>query len=244
LLKSEGIRTFRALTGAPTRENEVREIALREYPHPIYFRPGTTDTGVIIQNLIRKEYGHLPSELSAEFIVDAGGNIGDSAVFFLNRFRDCRVVVLEPSPRFLEIANRNLANYPNATLVAKGLWSEPARLTLSDNATGSSLLHGHPAVEVECVDVAWVLDKFHVSHIDILKMDIEGAELDVIVRNSESWLTRTRVIIVELHGPEIESKCVGFLERRGFRLNRYRSLFYFYNDAFNPKADHSAKSQR
>jgi FkbM family methyltransferase len=38
-----------------------------------------------------------------------------------------------------------------------------------------------------------------IEYIDLLKMDIEGGEKDVFKTNYESWLSRTRVIIIEIH---------------------------------------------
>jgi hypothetical protein len=111
-ISSQGKDFYRALTAKRTEVGELRAVALRNYEHPFHFRPDTSDAHLVIQTLVRQEYGNLPRGLKAGFIIDAGANIGDSAVYFLNRFRGCRLVALEPHPVFSSIAKRNLACYP------------------------------------------------------------------------------------------------------------------------------------
>src|SRR6266404_7744998 len=65
--------------------------------HPVYLRIGTTDLTVYRQVFIERQYEHsLP--ISPKVIVDAGANIGLSAVFFANKYPDSLVFAVEPSP--------------------------------------------------------------------------------------------------------------------------------------------------
>lgn len=51
--------------------------------------------------------------------------------------------------------------------------------------------------------------------VDYIKMDIEGAERDVLRLNTE-WATRVRCIKVELHGGYTKAQCIGDLSALGF----------------------------
>lgn len=229
---AEGLGTYRQLKSRTAGSDGLTAIHLKEYSQPVYIRPGTTDSDVVIQNLIRKEYGQLPQNMTASFIIDAGANVGDTSLYFAHRFRNCRIIALEPHPVFYGIAAKNLSPYPNVTLLKKGLWDCEATLTLSDDATGSSVCDGKAAAtEIQTTDVSTVLQQYRADHIDILKMDIEGAERNVILNNSDSWLQRTSVIIVELHGSQIREQCTAYLKRKGFTSSRYRSLHYFTNQS-------------
>ena len=42
----------------------------------------------------------------------------------------------------------------------------------------------------------------NIDTIDIFKIDIEGAEKELFSKNEEFWITRTKWIIIELHGKE------------------------------------------
>jgi len=236
---AEGVGTYRQLTRRKRVSEELTAIRLKEYSHPVYVRPGTSDADVVIQNLIRKEYGRLPRNMTASFIIDAGANVGDTSLYFLHRFRNCRIIALEPHPVFFSIAARNLNPYANATLLRKGLWDCETTLRFSEDSTGSSVCSEKPAAtHIETTDVSTILQQYGADHIDILKMDIEGAERNVILNNSDSWLRRTSIIIVELHGSQITNECTSFLNKKGFTSSRYRSLHYFINEALrNPAWD-------
>lgn len=234
---AEGIGTYRRLMSRRGESGELTAITLREYSQPVYVRPGTSDAGVVIQNLIRKEYGQLPRNMKASFIIDAGANIGDTSVYFVHRFRNCRIIALEPHPVFFRIATKNLDPYPTVTVLRKGLWHCQANLELSDDETGSSVCDGKPATAtIETIDVSTILQQYGADRIDILKMDIEGAERNVILNNSDSWLQRTSMIIVELHGSQIRKECTSYLEGKGFTSWRYRSLHYFINKGLRDPA--------
>ncbi len=84
-------------------------------------------------------------------------------------------------------------------------------------------------VSIECVDIGTLLRNYGVNQIDILKLDIEGAEQQVLLVNYEEWLHSTKLIIVELHSAKIKETCTEFLEKNGFAGYEYRSLHYFIN---------------
>jgi hypothetical protein len=44
-----------------------------------------------------------------------------------------------------------------------------------------------------------LLDQAGFHHVDILKIDIEGAELEVFSNGAEEWLSRVNLIIIETH---------------------------------------------
>lgn len=228
---AQGMGVYRTFTSKPAKIDEVRSVKLKNYEHPFFFRPGTSDVHLSVQTLVRQEYSRLPEDMKVKFIIDAGANIGDTAIYFLNRFKGCRLISLEPHPVFSSIARMNLAPYPNATLIQKGLWSHETRLGLSDQATGSSVCDNGASFDIECVDIQSILKTYNSREIDILKLDIEGAELEVILHNSESWLPLTKVIVAELHSPAIEAECMTYLKQRGFVCSRYRSLHCFANEA-------------
>src|ERR1700691_3403992 len=156
---AQGVGVYRTLMSKRTAEGELRAVHLKNYPHPIYFRPETHDSAVIIQTLVREEPGRrLPRDLNAQFIIDAGANIGDTAVYYVNRYWNCELVALEPHPEISKVALRNLAPYPNAKLVRKGLWSHPTTLGFTDQSIGSSITaEGNAPFVIECVDIPTIL---------------------------------------------------------------------------------------
>jgi hypothetical protein len=82
-----------------------------------------------------------------------------------------------------------------------GLWSHRSTIRISNPDSSS---WGYRTAEVpdgpalEALDIPEILREFNQSHIDLLKVDIEGAECEVF-SNSRSWIDRVRVIVIELH---------------------------------------------
>lgn len=231
VVRYQGVQGWRSLCG-PARSNEHRRaLRLRGFKHPIAFRPGTPDVGAIVQNLVRHEYGQLPAGLTPKLIIDGGGYIGDVALYFLNRYPHAHVVSLEPDAANLELARENLAPYGDrARLVPAGIWSHSTTRRLSGEFTGARLdTDSQDGVSIDCVDVGTLLRDSEHATIDILKLDIEGAEEAVITQNSDAWLARTRILIVEYHSAQITANCTRHLIARGFTGFRYRSLQYFFN---------------
>jgi len=52
---------------------------------------------------------------------------------------------------------------------------------------------------VPAITMTEIIDKYNIQRIDILKIDIEGAEKELFSYNYESWLPKVRCIVIELH---------------------------------------------
>ena len=62
------------------------------------------------------------------------------------------------------------------------------------------------------------LDDFSFDRIDILKIDVEGFELEVL-KGSEKTIKRLKPkIILETHSRELRQKCDDFLKKAGYQL--------------------------
>jgi hypothetical protein len=59
--------------------------------------------------------------------------------------------------------------------------------------------------DVRGTSVSHLLEECGLTDIDILKMDIEGAEQTVFRAGANRWLDRVRVIAIDLHGPDCEA---------------------------------------
>ena len=57
-------------------------------------------------------------------------------------------------------------------------------------------------------------------HIDLLKVDIERAELAVFSETAQRWLPKIRNLCIELHGPDCEAALFGALSGYNFDLKR------------------------
>lgn len=177
---------------------------------PFVLRAGGSDVLTFHQVIADNGYA-MPFDLDAEptVIVDAGANIGLSSVWYAQRFPRARILAIEPEPDNFAQLLRNVATYPNITPVRAALWPTSGEVRLSDPRTGSFgfRVEGPAAVEAAVVDgeglvpavsVPQLIAEHGLSTIDILKIDIEGAERPLF-EGDTSWLESVEVIAIELH---------------------------------------------
>src|SRR5262249_8550895 len=136
-------------------------------------------------------------------IIDSGANIGLTSIFLANRFPNAKIITLEVDRENFQLLTENTKPYPNITPLFKGLWNRRAKLqinnpgdyswgfTVSETTDASSAFDG--------IGVADLLDDFGWPQVDLLKMDIEGAELEVLSSGTDEWINRVRVLAIEIH---------------------------------------------
>ena len=170
--------------------------------HPFWLRLNTTDVAVYDMVFTRREYEvNLPPP---KVIVDAGANIGLSTLYFANRYPESRIIAIEPEPENYGLLTKNTWPYPNVTPLQAALWSDNKSVELRDPGFGSwgftthSITVPNASAPVKAVTVDRLMDEFALPKIDILKMDIEGAELEVL-RGASAWISRVDTILAELH---------------------------------------------
>lgn len=242
VLRLHGLATYKLLyRSSKTNIEEYKSVNFKGYPYPVYFRPGKADVNTLVQNLVREEYGFLPSYYidDIKIIIDGGSFIGDTAIYFLNRFKNCRVIALEPNKDNYILAKLNLKNYAKRVeLLNKGLYSSKTKLQMTGSFNYSRITNiEDDSYEIEFIDIWTLMNNFGINRIDLLKLDVEGAEKEIILINSSCWLKVTRLIVVEFHERETKVRCTKFLQENGFEGYQYRSLHYFFNIDYNYKAN-------
>ena len=229
-IRGEGWSKYRALYAPPRFEGQVRTIQIKTCATPIYYRPGTSDVIAIVQNLIRHSYGNFSMPFNPRTIVDGGGYIGDVSLYYLNRYPQCRVVTMEPNPASYALAQKNLKPYgARVNLHPMGLWSHPTQLGLHDDFFIARLTPGEGDAQIECIDLVSLMRQHEIEIWDLVKLDVEHAEAEIILNDSDEWLARTRVLVVEFHTPEIREKCTARLSEKGYAGFESHELAYFFN---------------
>jgi FkbM family methyltransferase len=196
-------------------------VSIRGYPHPVYLRLGSSDVPTFDQIFIREQYspaGNL--DPAPQSMIDCGGNVGYSALYFLNRYPDLTAVVVEPEPANVEVCRRNLSPYANRVRILQaGVWNHASRLALSGTGWGVHTREAMPGEtsSAEAIDLKSLIEGLPQQQVDLLKIDIEGSELVLFDDSSTSWLPRVRNIAIELHGDQCSAAF--FKALRDFRYN-------------------------
>lgn len=172
-------------------------------PHPIRLRAGTSDPAVFAQ-VFGDRQADFPVVGDPAVIVDAGANIGLTAIVFANRFPSARIYALEIDRENFALLEENTHWYPNIQPLRMGLWSRKARIQIANPGGDSWAFQAVEALSldqstIEAIGVEDILSDFSHARIDLLKIDIEGGEYEVFRNGVEGWIDRVGMLAVELH---------------------------------------------
>ena len=180
-------------------------ILLIKVPHlstKVLLRNNPSDIQVFTQVFIQQEY-NVRIDKEIKTIIDCGANIGLASLFFLSKFPDARIIAIEPEENNFHILKQNLKYYKNVTCIKKGLWNKAANLEIIDNGWGEAgfVIEESPIPSektIQAISIEEIIDQFHLSEIDILKIDIEGSEEQVFL-NASKWINKINIIFCEIH---------------------------------------------
>jgi FkbM family methyltransferase len=176
---------------------------------PIHYRLYTSDINVLAQIFLSGEYVCVGSEVEPKFIVDCGANIGCASVYFLNRYPNASVIAIEPDSGNFEVCQLNIAPYgARIRALHCAVWPRCEGLTFDRGVNGDAGEWGFRAracrqderPEIDGMSLTSIVEKSPNGWIDLLKIDIEGGETELFATDFDPWLSRTKTIVIELHG--------------------------------------------
>lgn len=175
----------------------------------LWVRKGTPDMEVAISTFTG-EFEVLRFVLPRHFdglIVDAGGYIGTAAIALHQMFPEATVVSIEPSHDNLEILRKNVEAFPKIEIVHGALvensLDKVVLLDPGEQEWGFTTAPGHAGSskgkildEVPALTLQSLVEKW--GKIGIVKLDIEGGELEILSAAPEA-LKASSAVFVELH---------------------------------------------
>ena len=201
----------------------------RQASHPLAVGLGeTSDLLVFEQIFISEEYYCLHTLKHISLVIDLGANVGFSSAYFLSCFPDATVVAVEPGERNVRLCKRNLTPYGSRAIVLHGAaWSECTKLRLSDESFGDGLdwstqvqrATNPEQADVQAWDLGTLIEMSGREEVDLLKVDIERAELEVFGASSRAWLPKVRNICIELHGEDCKEAFLAAMTDFDFEFN-------------------------
>jgi len=187
-----------------TKKTGVSEVHIPGYTNPVYLRNNSSDWPTFRQIFLRQDY-NINLGFTPKTIIDCGANIGLGIVYFKNKYPDAKVVAIEPESGNFELIKKNTEKFKDIHPVKAGVWNRTTNLEIipgKDNGNWSFSVKetDHPNEKtIPSVCIADLMKQHGINEIDLLKIDIEGAELELFSNNYESWLPRTKALIIETH---------------------------------------------
>lgn len=157
-----------------------------------------------------------------DLIVDVGGYIGESAIYF-SRFTKNKIYVLEPVKKnynkiLINIQMNNLRNIIpfNLAMTADGRDVDMAIRTddlISSHITDKS-------GKIKSITLQKFIRENNISKIDLLKLDVEGSEYEIIMGLDNSDFDKINNIMMEIHKSDIYSReeLINFIRDKGYTI--------------------------
>jgi FkbM family methyltransferase len=175
-----------------------------------FYNHGLAGIGGLQASLIQHIYLFKKVNLGpSPILVDVGANVGNVSYWFLRMFRDSKVFAIEPSHVSFQALEKNLSIFaPSRVKLFYSLCSSESRKLLnfkidvkesslskiSDYSNDSQATKN--LVESSTLDL--LLGEENLSRIDVLKIDVEGHELEVLI-GSKSILSKVHYLHIELN---------------------------------------------
>jgi FkbM family methyltransferase len=191
-------------------ETKRISVLIENSGYEVSLRLQTSDIPTFNQVFISNEYDspNLPS--SADVVVDLGANIGLATVFFGLKYPEAKILSVEPeSDSFYAMVGNTAALGDRVQKKHAAVWLENGFINLHTEGEDGSPL-GAWGVQVSdriskrskltrCYRLGTLIEDAGFSSVDILKVDIEGAELEMFSHEAAEWLSKIALIIVETH---------------------------------------------
>ena len=200
-------------------------------------RVNTSDILVIWEIWRAKVYDDARFPINADdVVVDIGAHIGGFAVRAAKKAHRGEVYAFEASSKNYAMLteNRNLNNANNLRIHNKAVSGQRGEMKFympDDNGALGSLLQetDSPLEIVQAVTLDDIIADNHIEQIDYLKLDVEGAEYDILLNCLAETLAKVRRIIMEYHGFEGHTQSpmdlVRLLETHGFIVHVEAGIF-------------------
>jgi spore maturation protein CgeB len=164
-------------------------------------------------------YGFKPSN-DQPLILDCGAHIGLAAIYFATRFPGSKIHAFEADPKIAGFLEQNIRSFglKNVLVHPKAVWVDANGVDFHQTGDDSGRIGGHNGTRIPSMRLRDFLNE---SSVDLLKLDIEGAEYDVLA-DCDGYLNGVRHIIVEAHRFKPDHGRIGellrILEKNGFDL--------------------------
>jgi FkbM family methyltransferase len=145
------------------------------------------------------EYDGIASD--PRVILDLGANIGAATLYFHSRFPHARIYAVEADPDTAQRLRRNVNDLANVEVVQcavggrtrRGVFERSWRSSASRLAVGPD----QSGIEIDVYSFDDLLERCGIDRVDLLKIDIEGAEFELL--DHASRLADVAEVVVELH---------------------------------------------
>ena len=171
--------------------------------------------------IFRFELYGFHNKVDKLFILDCGAHIGLASIYFANQFPGAKIMAFEADPSIAKVLRKNINSFGcnNITTYPQAVWINNDGVLFSSSRDDSGYISEHKSENCIKVPTIRLRDILKDNKVDLLKLDIEGAEYEVL-KDCDEYLKNVDCIIVELHKFKKEKLSIGnllcILEKNNF----------------------------
>jgi len=191
-----GFRIYRKLSNINTSL-----ITVPNYPAIFQIRPNTKDKDIFRHIILEDDY-NIEFNFEPKIIIDAGAYAGFSPVYFANKYKQAKIFAIEVDDDNYKTLLKNTKTYKNIVTYNKALWYKKTKLKINNvdvNKCSITVEEELADAKTPTITINEIINDNNIDVIDILKIDIEGAEKDLFENAPHIWLSKIKVLIIELH---------------------------------------------
>ncbi|RJP28120.1 MAG: FkbM family methyltransferase [Candidatus Omnitrophota bacterium] len=171
-------------------------------------------------------------------VLDCGANIGIFSLYCKMLYPGARITAIEADPKITEVLRKNLSvnGFDDIEVLNKAVWVKDGRVEFCEEGSDAGSLYSvvmddsMPKINIDSMRLSDILAA---QKIDLLKLDIEGAERDVLYDCSDH-LSNVDKIIIDLHEFSLPQKntadVISLLRQKDFVCNI--DDIYYYHERF------------
>lgn len=184
--------------------------------------------------IFNKEIYKFFTKNDSPTIIDCGANIGLSTVYFKTLHPKANITSFEPDKKIFNVLQNNIisSGFKNINLINKGLSAKNGEVSFfSEGADGGRIALESDNKQLSTITVT-KLSPFLQQHVDFLKIDIEGSEIEVI-EECKDYLKNVDSIFIEYHSQTSKKQGLDSILKALIDNN-----FRYYIDRTGIKSEH------
>jgi len=189
-----------------TNESAFYKMLLNGKKVDLHLRTYTGDIDIFYEVFLEQCY-QIPKQLKIDqyqTIVDLGANVGLASVYFKTLHPSAKVFAVEMEPdNYLQL-EKNATQFEDLKPIFGAIYDEITDIKISTTKLAYNFkIEIDIDKEIDALTVGTLtmhdlIANYQIKEIDLLKIDIEGAEARVLRYNNE-WLANVKSMLIELH---------------------------------------------
>jgi FkbM family methyltransferase len=195
-----------------------------------------------VDEIFVQEVYRFSSSSETPVIIDCGANIGLSVLYFKELYRNAKIIAFEADPFICKMLDENIKQYGynNIESINAAVWKKDTTLSFYSEGSVGGKIEFNQSGDDKMIEVPTIRLRDYLSTpVDFLKIDIEGAEYEVL-KDCHDLLGNVKNLFIEYHvmpdEPQTLHEILEWVHRAGFKYylrEAWNNMTYPYMKVYN-----------